>query len=39
MECDERGMAELAPRRQQNKYVGGQKDLRVIVRHGGGMMR
>jgi len=35
MECNERGMAE----RQQNKYVGGQKDHQGIVRHGGGMMR
>jgi len=26
-------------RRQQNKYVGGQKDHRGIVRNGGGMMR
>jgi len=25
--------------KQQNKYVGGQKDHRGIVRHGGGMMR
>jgi len=25
-------------RRQQNKYVGGQKDHRGIVRHGGGMI-
>ena len=26
-------------RRQQNKYVGGQKDHGGIVKHGGGMMR
>jgi len=26
-------------RGKQNKYVGGQKDHRGIVRHGGGMMR
>ena len=26
-------------RRQQNKYVGGQKDHRGIVKHDGGMMR
>jgi len=25
-------------RRQQNKYVGGQKDRQGIMRHGGGMM-
>ena len=35
MECNEIRYG----RRQQNKYVGGQKDHRGIVSHGGGMMR
>ena len=35
MECNEGGMAEG----NRTKYMGGQKDHRGIVRHGGGMMR